>query len=543
MLTNRRLPAVVLIVALTVGAALTFTILRLESRAAAARFDRMADLVAGRLHERINQHIALLQATAASFESTNGTVDAGTFARYVAGLGLRDDYSGIQGIGFARLVTAQAAPQAIPAEVAANYGARVTLHPPTDQPVAGAIVLLEPQDDRNAAALGYDMFSGPVRRLAMTEAARTGSPQASGPVQLVQEITDAKQTGFLVYIAVRAGAPGTAPAPFAQVAGFVYAPFRAGDLHAAAVRDGEVPLPVTLRTVDLAAPDTPLFDDAAGASAVNPRQVVRTLDVAGRQWQVTVTEAAGFARQYDHVATAFVGALSLLLALATAALVRVNARAIAAARHSARLAADMAEDRNLMLQEMKHRIKNHIARIQAIARHTRRGAADLDDFDKVFSARLSAMASTQDLLTRDRYGTANLQDLIRREIEQVMLAEQAARVMDGPVVQLDARQAQSVGLVIHELATNAMKYGQTTDGIPEMLIVWRIIDRAGREWLELDWIESKATAPADPSRGGFGTQLMEAMVEGDLNGRITRDFGPQGMHVTIAFPLVSDMTA
>lgn len=540
MLTNRRLPALVLIISLGVGTVLTGTIMRLESRAAAARFDRIADLVAGRLHERINQHVALLRATAAAFESTGGQVEAATFSRYVSGLGLRDDYSGIQGIGFARLMTTAAATDGIPAEIARNYGEAVPLHPPTDQPVAAGIVLLEPQDDRNAAALGYDMFSGSVRRLAMTEAARTGSAQASGPVQLVQEITDSKQVGFLVYLAVRAGAPGTAPAPFAQVAGFVYAPFRAGDLHAAAVRDGEAPLPVTLRTIDLAAPDTPLFDDDGPGSVVNPRQVVRRLDVAGRNWQMTVTEAPGFARPSDHMATIFVGALSLLLALATTALVRVNARAISGARQAARMSAEMAEDRNLMLQEMKHRIKNHIARIQAIARHTRRSAKDLDEFEKIFSGRLAAMASTQDLLTRDRYGTANLQDLIRREIEQVMSPEQAARVMDGPVVQLDARQAQSVGLVIHELSTNAMKYGQTTDGIPEMLIVWRVLDRAGREWLELDWIESKATAPADPARSGFGTHLMEAMVEGDLNGRISRDFGAQGMHVTIAFPLVAD---
>ncbi|HRO15187.1 MAG TPA: CHASE domain-containing protein [Paracoccus sp. (in: a-proteobacteria)] len=535
-LTNRYLPAVALVVALAFGGAITAIVAWLEYRAASARFDRMADIAASRVQERINQHLALLEATQSYLESLDGQVSRDGFASYVAKLDLAGAYRGIQGIGFARLMPRGAAAEA-EREVRERYGVDVRVTPPPRAPLLAPIVLLEPQDARNRAALGYDMFSGPIRRAAMMEAVRRGTSQSSGPVLLVQEITDDKQAGFLVYLPVRTSAAHDMPAPYRGVAGFVYAPFRAGDLHAAALGNGHA-LPVSVRTVDVHATDIPLYDDGSASVVSGGRQVQRQLQVAGRQWRMIVREAAGFSSWTHHLPSLFMGAMSLLLALAVAGTLRSYQASIAAAEQATCLATRMAEDRTLMLREMQHRIKNHIARILAIARHTRRSSTDLAEFDRVFSARLQAMAAAQDLLSGAVGGEVDLRDLIQREIGQVMDEAHAASILDGTPLRLNGRQAQAVGLVIHELATNAMKYGNGTRMAEGLSIRWQIRPEDGIDWLTLIWSEPASDEPGPvPSRRGFGTELMESMIEGDLEGRLTRDFEPGGLRVTIAFPL------
>ncbi len=114
----------------------------------------------------------------------------------------------------------------------------------------------------------------------------------------------------------------------------------------------------------------------------------------------------------------------------------------------------------------------------------------------------------------------------------------AASILDGTPLRLNGRQAQAVGLVIHELATNAMKYGNGTRMAEGLSIRWQIRPEDGIDWLTLIWSEPASDEPGPvPSRRGFGTELMESMIEGDLEGRLTRDFEPGGLRVTIAFPL------
>ncbi len=538
---SRALPVVVLMVCLALGAIFTGATVHLENRAAAARFDRIADVVASQLGERIKQHIALLQATKSYYESLNGDLSADEFARYVASLGLRDRYSGIQGIGFAALLPGDRVAEGA-ARVRRNYGMPVTVYPPVTQDRAAPIVLLEPMDERNRHALGYDMFSDPTRRSAMLGALARGTAQATGPVELVQEITDDKQTGFLVYLPARVTTTNTGGATERQVAGFIYAPFRAGDLHQAALVDPRGVAPVTIRTVDTAQPDTTIFASSAKPVA-RPRTAFRDIDVAGRTWRVTVTEAAGFAQLTDHLPSVIVAALSLLLAIASMLVLRATQSTLAAASMSAEMAGNMARERELMLQELKHRIKNHITRIQAIARHTAASATGIDDFQTLFFSRLRAMADAQDLLTGGG-DHADLAELIGREVGQMLGRDGVSGALDGPNVRLDARQAQALGLVTHELTTNAMKHGRATkDGCPAIRVRWRVADEGDGRLLHLDWVEPGARPPDNtdsaPSHRGFGSQLLEIMVEGELGGTLTRRFDADGMAIQIRFPLAA----
>ncbi len=529
-LRHRLFPVAVLILILVLGAGLTFSVARLEEKAIAGRLDRTADLVAFQINARISQHMALLRATNSYFESPSGKISAADFGHYVETLGLSDRYRGIQGIGFARLIGPDQT-GLIHDELLLNYGIEADVRPPMTGTQATPIVLLAPQDVRNQAALGYDMFSEPARRAAIEGAMATGEMQATAPVLLVQEITPDKQPGFLVYQPARlkAEADGSG-AGSGEIAGFVYAPFRSVDFHQAAL-EGYPDLPVRVQTVDEAARDVVLFDSHPEVGVTAPRVTRREVPFAGRVWEVTVSAMPGFAEPGDKLLAKVVGLLSALLALASAAAVYGYQTQLTAAAEAARLSDRLARNRTLMLQEMKHRIKNHIARIQAIARHTKRHADDLEDFDRQFSGRLMSMASAQDLLTAEGGGSADLRDLIRREMAQVMASDHADAALNGPELRLNEAQVRAMSLVIHELTTNAMKYGSAATGGPDIAVTWA--EAAGE--LVLDWRETGARL-AGAGGKGFGTELIEALIEGDLAGHVERQFDDVGMRVTIRFP-------
>lgn len=530
---TRILPAGLFLFSLAVGGGLTALIHGIEIRAETARFARLADLVAGRMQARIDQHVALLVATTRLAEADRLSAPDNRFADYIARLDLPNAYPGVQGIGFAAVFPAgdAAARQAALARIAAMQAEPAALTPAaSDQPWRSAIVSLEPRDDRNLSAIGYDMYSQPIRRRAMQQAAGTGEPRASGPVSLVQEITSDKQAGFLIYMALRKPELTGPPGGMDDVAGFFYAPFRAGDLHDA-ILTGPGRLPVHIATVDRDAPGVMLYEsrDPPRDGAQTAR---RDVDVVGRVWKMTISETA-VPDTPPHLASLLVGVLSVLLSGALGALLRSHNMAMIEAENRARLAQRTAEERSLLLREMAHRIKNHLARIQAIGRQTQRESQDLADFGKRFGARLQAMAAAQDMLTLD--GAASLRAMALRELGQIMSPAQAEAAIDGPEIELAPRQAQAMALVLHELATNAMKYGD--DATPGRLSFhWRIEPRDGG-WLQAEWFEPGACLPAETGRRGFGTELLEAMVEGDLEGRLTRGFADDGMHVQIGFPM------
>src|SRR5690606_17815517 len=132
------------------------------------------------------------------------------------------------------------------------------------------------------------------------------------------------------------------------------------------------------------------------------------------------------------------------------------------------------KDKDLMLQEMKHRIKNSIARILAIARQTSNSAESVGEFLSSFTARLQAMAAAQDMLTRSQWGRADLEQLLTTELCQVFGELQPAHTVGGPTVDLDEKAVQALGLTFHELATSALKYGDMAHEDAELLVTWSL---------------------------------------------------------------------
>ncbi|WP_133122811.1 CHASE domain-containing protein [Zhengella mangrovi] len=516
-----------------IGLAITSAVHRSESVATQARFDLVADEAVSRIEERVQQHIALLVAAASHYQADGDQLSRPSFAAFISGLGLESRFEGIQGIGYAKILQSDddgTTRQAL----RRFYGIDRDVWPDSTEAVRTAILLIEPMNTRNRAALGFDMFSEKRRREAMWRALQTGEISASAPVTLVQEITAVKQAGFLVYIPV-------ATAGEKVPDGFIYAPFRAGDLHDAALKGR--PLPVELATRDAYAPQgegllysTAGYDPDSNAVSFH---ATREFDIAGRRWQVNLHETPAFAEHFAGVYTLLTGLITFLLATAMAAATRWQQKSVAGAQALAELSESAAQEKDLLLQEMKHRIKNSIARIQAMARQTAASSDDLDGFSASFSSRLQSMANAQDLLTRSSGSGAELRDLIITELKQIYGAQLDEALITGPALSLNARQTQALALTFHELATNSLKYGAGSHPDGVLSIAWTNPGRENRA-LHLTWDESFPNeGGTPPERRGFGSRLIDANIRGEMHGSIERTYHAGGLTISISIPIAT----
>lgn len=529
----RRLsPLLVFFLVAGIGAFISLTVWSNERARNQVRFEAIADEAADRLHRRVQQHIALLIATAAHLAKDGGEITRSDFVDFISRLQLEGRYEGVQGIGFADIVESGEEAD-IRRHLSQNYGVDRGVWPDSDEDVRTAIMLLEPLDDRNRTALGYDMYTEERRRLAIWRAMQTGEISATQPVTLVQEITPDKQVGFLVYHPLRNHVTG-------RITGLVYAPFRAGDLHAAALETRNFPLEIQTRDREVEKDgvlySSPGFDpDGSGMDYSVERQIA----IAGRVWQMTMQATPRFTNTAGTPFAWITALTSLLLATAIAAAARWQLQSADRTRELVALQEKTLRDKDLMLQEMKHRIKNSIARILAIARQTAAASDTVEEFSGSFTERLQSMANAQDMLTRSHRHETDLRELVLAELNQVYGSAVDENVLEGPPVSLNGVQTQALGVTLHELATNSMKYGSGKSADGDLNVSWRIDDPGRGNVLVLDWRETTQERIEKPNREGFGTRLIDASITGDLGGRIDRRYGENGLVVEIRVPSVA----
>jgi PAS domain S-box-containing protein len=206
----------------------TLSTIRIAQTKEEARFESTVIRNQRTMENRLGTYIALLRA-ASGLMVASSSVTKAEFQTFADQLELRQQYPGIQGIGYALHIPAQLK-TAMLAEITAS-NPRFTFYPDSQRDVYTSIVFLEPLDERNQAAVGYDMFSEPVRRAAMINARDSGQLALSGKVTLVQEIDSTKQAGFLLYLPIYHGnvTPLTIEERRQKLRGYIYAPFRAGD--------------------------------------------------------------------------------------------------------------------------------------------------------------------------------------------------------------------------------------------------------------------------------------------------------------------------
>jgi PAS domain S-box-containing protein len=196
------------------------------------------------------------------------------------------------------------------------------------------------------------------------------------------------------------------------------------------------------------------------------------------------------------------------------------------------------EHRETLVAELDHRIKNVLATVQSLAAQSARKAASLDGFLKTFAGRLKSMASAHQLLTATRWRGAGMHNIAAAELGG--LAPGQTR-WSGPDVLLTPRGANAMSLALHELATNAVKFGSLSTEVGRVEVTWRRTADAG---LELQWLESHGPAVADPTRRGFGATLLERVTGRELGGSVRVEYRTEGVRaVLIAGPSVFAATA
>ncbi|RUU45268.1 histidine kinase [Mesorhizobium sp. M6A.T.Ce.TU.002.03.1.1] len=508
--------------------------------AARIKFEATADDALNRIDSRIDLHLSLLRSTQALFDARNGGISRGEFKAFFDALGINDNFAGLRGIGFLRLARA-GDEAAVERAILHDYGTSHAVYPDTTLPWRTPIMLFEPLDASNQSSIGYDMFTDPVRREAIEKAMADDQQHATGRVQLGQE-TGAAQTftGFLVFVRLNVEtAPDGIDASRSSTSGFLYAAFRARDLFQTALSRTPL-LPVNIEIYDgKVDADHLLFQsETPPVSTFGDRLLAsRKITIAGRPWTILFRPTIAFSQPSSRAIPVMLGLFGLLLAGTIALVARYQERAYDAVSLLHETTEKSLLEKDLMLQEMKHRIKNSITRVLAIARQTASHATDVHEFSSSFSARLQAMAASQDMLTRSRWQKADLGDLLRIELGQVFGKELPEGILSGPEVLLDETTTQALGLTFHELATNALKYGETGNSVGSLKVDWSVEGRRRDRTLVLNWREVGQKKLEAPVKTGFGTKLIDLNVTRELRGTINRDFHDGGLSVEIRIPL------
>lgn len=526
---------VVAIVGMLTAAASWYTI----DQANRLAFVGIAEDAVQRVGDRLENHMLLLTSVEALFHATGEVPRIEAFREFVSDLQKTEQFNGVQGLGFARYVqTGPRSDQVISAELNRNYGLTRLPWPETGEAFRTPIVMLEPATEPNRRALGFDMYSEPVRRAAILAALSERRLRASGTVELVQENSADPQAGFLMYTPFFA-------ANTDRPLGLIYAPFRIPNLFQSALNRPPM-LPVHVTAWDGEPTDASLIYATEGNPSRRidaPSASVMSIEVAGRTWTVEIRPSGDYRPPVDQTRTIMLAIAGFLLAAALAASSRSQQRIIEVGEALRQHTERALTDREFLLQEMKHRIKNMIARVLAMSRQTARSAESLEDFTQSFGARLQAMAASQDLLARTAWKSADLRMLLAQELRQLFGDDLDEGGLKGPDIELNEVAAQAFGLAFHELATNALKYGSALSEDGKLDIWWRIERGEGKaETLVFSWQERSGTPLGDQKsnalarKGGFGTKLLDATMRVELGGSITIVPDEYGIDVTINVP-------
>lgn len=204
-------------------------------------------------------------------------------------------------------------------------------------------------------------------------------------------------------------------------------------------------------------------------------------------------------------------------------------------REAASSALSKAESgQRLMIDELNHRVKNTLATVQSIARQTGKRSGSVDDFRRLFEARLIALSQTHNALTRGNWEQASLRELLEQEMA-VYSADQVR--LEGPDLALAPAAALALGMIFHELATNAAKHGALSTAAGCVTIRWSVAPQSQPE-LALEWSESRGPNVTEPKRQGFGFQLIKRSLQ-PLNGSADLEFSASGLICRLQLPLAS----
>jgi PAS domain S-box-containing protein len=199
-------------------------------------------------------------------------------------------------------------------------------------------------------------------------------------------------------------------------------------------------------------------------------------------------------------------------------------------------ARESAEQTRLLLRELNHRVKNTLAMIQSLARQTLRQKPDPQQFIDSFSGRLRTLSEAHALLSDRDWSGIGLVELVRSQVAPYLLTSSGLFAMDGDDVTLPPDHALGLGLVLHELASNASKFGALSSPQGRVTVNWTIHPGPVRR-LELLWEERHGPTVTTPKEAGFGTRLIERSLDKVLDSSVVLSFPPEGVEARIDMPI------
>lgn len=195
------------------------------------------------------------------------------------------------------------------------------------------------------------------------------------------------------------------------------------------------------------------------------------------------------------------------------------------------------ERQRLLLAELQHRVRNTLGVVRSIARRSAQTSSTVEEYAAHLDGRLSALARTQAAVTRDPEAGVDLEYLLADELMAYNAREGEQVRISGPTIRLQPKAAETLSLAIHELATNAVKYGALSQSAGRVEISWRIDEGATPPELNFDWREKGGPPVKSPKRKGFGTEILERTLGFEFKGKSALLFSPSGVHFSITLPL------
>lgn len=190
----------------------------------------------------------------------------------------------------------------------------------------------------------------------------------------------------------------------------------------------------------------------------------------------------------------------------------------------------------LLVQELNHRVRNMLAVVTVIARQTVARQSSPAEFEEAFIGRIEALARAYGLVAKEQWGDVQLLDIIDAELEPHMMENEARFRIRGPSVMVRPKAALALGLVLHELATNAIKYGALSVAEGSLSVEWVIEPSVNGRWLSLSWSETGGPPVREPTSQGFGSLMIEREIRHELSGEIATEYREKGLHVAIRVP-------
>ncbi len=190
----------------------------------------------------------------------------------------------------------------------------------------------------------------------------------------------------------------------------------------------------------------------------------------------------------------------------------------------------------LITDELGHRVKNLIAVVQSIARQTMHQSTTKDDFEARFSGRLGALGRSLDLLIAGNWHGARIDELVRLELAAFGALDGKQISVRGPPLDLNRDASRNIGLALHELATNASKYGALSVPEGKVAVHWELASGGARPRLRMTWRESGGPTVTEPKHRGFGRQILQQVTAQALAGKVTHEFLPDGVRWTLDIP-------